>query len=200
MSLNSGYICDTNIWVKVVIGDVVSSFFSTFESLHFADSVENEIKKWANNDDKYKKISTIFDENKENAINVIYLEKLDAVEQTLIRRQLSSFGFSNIDNSKKTLKNLGEYVSILYAYFLGIPFLQTDDVEFYGNIDIEKQFSGIEIMTWNDIAGRITMNDMERIRLNSLIEKEQQRMNQKKKDFNSLDNRLEKLRKHFNTR
>lgn len=27
MSLNSGYICDTNIWVKVVIGDVVSSFF-----------------------------------------------------------------------------------------------------------------------------------------------------------------------------
>lgn len=69
--------------------------------MHFADSVENEIKKWANNDDKYKKISTIFDENKENAINVIYLEKLDAVDQTLIRRQLSSFGFSNIDNSKK---------------------------------------------------------------------------------------------------
>lgn len=168
--------------------------------MHFADSVENEIKKWANNDDKYKKISTIFDENKENAINVIYLEKLDAVDQTLIRRQLSSFGFSNIDNSKKTLKNLGEYVSILYAYFLGIPFLQTDDVEFYGNIDIEKQFSGIEIMTWNDIAGRITMNDMERIRLNSLIEKEQSQMKKNKEKYESLENKILRLKDRFDTR
>lgn len=88
----------------------------------------------------------------------------------------------------------------MYAYFLGIPFLQTDDVEFYGNIDIEKQFSGIEIMTWNDIAGRITMNDMERIRLNSLIEKEQSQMKKNKEKYESLENKILRLKDRFDTR
>lgn len=194
------YICDTNIWVKVVLGDVVDVFVNSFPNLHFADAVENEINKWARNSDKYSSISSIFSDHKNKSLNVIYLENLASGEQKLIKRQLKEFGFSELDNSKKTIKNLGEYLSLVYAYFLEIPFLQTEDVEFYENVDIKQQFKGIEIMTWNDISGKITGNDKDRIKLNSNIEAEQQRMNQKKKDFNSLDNRLEKLRKHFNTR
>lgn len=194
------YICDTNIWVRVVLGKVFESFFQNYNSLCFADGVENEIKKWSVNKDKFGEISSSFENYKNSAFNVIYLADLEANEQKLIQRQLKQFGFVDLDNSTKTIKNLGEYLSIVYAYFLEIPFLQTEDVEFYECIDLEKNFKGIEIITWNDIASKITKDDNERIRLNSLIEKEQQQMNKKKIKANSMEEKLKRLQEKFNTR
>ena len=194
------YICDTNIWVRVVLGKVFDAFFQNYNSLCFADGVENEIKKWSVNKDKFGEISSSFENYKNTAFNVIYLADLKTSEQKLIQRQLKQFGFTDLDNSKKTIKNLGEYISIVYAYFLEIPFLQTEDVEFYECIDLEKNFKGIQIITWNDIAAKITRSDKERIQLNSLIEQEQQQMNKKKIRANSMDEKLRRLQEKFNTR
>ena len=104
---------------------------------------------------------------KDTSLKVVYLEQLNSGHQILIKRQLTEYGFSELDNSRKTIKDLGEYLSLLYAYFLKIPFLQTEDVEFYGNININEQFKGIEIMTWNNIAEQLMPNHSERIKLNS---------------------------------
>ena len=108
--------------------------------MHFADAVENEINKWTLNANKYKKIGTTFNDLKDTSLKVVYLEQLNSGHQILIKRQLTEYGFSELDNSRKTIKDLGEYLSLLYAYFLKIPFLQTEDVEFYGNININEQF------------------------------------------------------------
>ena len=187
----NGYICDTNIWVKVVLGNVVDQFVYIFPNVHFADAVENEINKWTLNANKYKKIGTTFNDLKDTSLKVVYLEQLNSGHQILIKRQLTEYGFSELDNSRKTIKDLGEYLSLLYAYFLKIPFLQTEDVEFYGNININEQFKGIEIMTWNNIAEQLMPNHSERIKLNSFIELEQKNMSRKKEEFNSIENKYD---------
>lgn len=194
------YICDTNIWVKAVIGNVIDSFVETYNRLCFADGVENEIRKWSVNEGKYKNICTEFECRKENNFDVIYLEKLDIMTQQLIKTQLRTYGFHKMDNSRETIKNLGEYLSLLYSYHLEIPFLQTDDVEFYGNAKLTEAFSGIAIITWNDIASKITSSDTERIRLNTLIEREQKKMNEEKMRANSLEAKIEKLMRKHNSR
>ena len=128
---------------------------------------------------------------KDTSLKVVYLEQLNSGHQILIKRQLTEYGFSELDNSRKTIKDLGEYLSLLYAYFLKIPFLQTEDVEFYGNININEQFKGIEIMTWNNIAEQLMPNHSERIKLNSFIELEQKNMSRKKEEFNSIENKYD---------
>lgn len=194
------YICDTNIWVKAVLGNVIDPFVETYNRLCFADGVENEIKKWSFNEGKYKNICTEFECRKENSFDVIYLEKLDILTQKVIKTQLKTYGFHKTDNSRETIKNLGEYLSLLYSYHLEIPFLQTDDVEFYGNFKITEAFSGMSIVTWNDIVSKITSNHKERIRLNTLIEREQAKMSEEKMKANSMESKIEKLMKKFNSR
>ncbi|MFV0305073.1 MAG: hypothetical protein ACK5IC_06310 [Moheibacter sp.] len=194
------YICDTNIWVKVVLGNVRSSFFHEFHDIFFADAVENEIIKWDRNTDSFSRIASNFIESKENNFNVIYLTELDPTIQSLIKKQLMQFGFPNLDNSQTTIKNLGEYLSIVYAYFLDIPFLQTEDLAFYAEIDMQNSFKGIKIITWNEIAQKITKNDKERIRLNTLIENEQKRMNANKKKNDDLSAKLRALQNKFSSR
>lgn len=191
------YICDTNIWVKACLGKVVESFFETFGIVAFADGVENEILKWSTNKNRFETISSTFIEHRGKSLNVIYLTDIDPVNQSLIKRQLSDFGFNNLDNSSQTIKNLGEYLSIAYAYFLDIPFLQTEDVEFYESIDLQNRFKGIEIVTWNEIATKITRNDNERIQLNKLIEREQKIMNTKRREPESLEEKLQRLKEKF---
>ncbi|MDW5524641.1 hypothetical protein R6Z02_12855 [Carnobacterium maltaromaticum] len=191
------YICDTNIWVRACLGKVVENFFKNFGNVTFADGVENEILKWSMNKDRFEIISSMFEEHKGTNLSVIYLNDIDLVNQKLIKRQLKEFGFESLDNSKETIKNLGEYLSISYAYFLEIPFLQTEDVEFYESIDLENRFKGIEIVTWNDIACRITQSDKERIQLNKLIEQEQIVMNSKKPHVETLESKLARLQQKY---
>lgn len=191
------YICDTNIWVKACLGKVLDRFFYNFGLITFADGVENEILKWSRNDNRFKEISSKFEEHRGTKLNVIYLDDIDSFNQILIKKQLKEFGFDNLDNSKDTIKNLGEYLSISYAYFLDIPFLQTEDVEFYESIDLEKKFKGIQIVTWNDISGIITQSDKERIKLNKAIEEEQKLMNSKKVRAEPLEEKLKRLQKKF---
>lgn len=194
------YICDTNIWVKACLGKVLDSFFNNFGLIAFADGVENEILKWSRNKDKFQEISSKFEEHRGTKLNVIYLKDIENLNQNLIRRQLKDFGFDNLDNSKDTIKNLGEYLSISYAYFLDIPFLQTEDVEFYESIDLKNRFKGIQIITWNDISGKITNSDKERIQLNKRIEEEQMLMNSKKKQRESLEGKLKAFQKKYSQR
>ncbi|WP_348922090.1 hypothetical protein [Enterococcus rotai] len=191
------YICDTNIWVRACLGKVISAFFDNFGTITFADGVENEILKWSRNKDRFNSISAMFQQHKGKNLNVIYLDDIDEQNQILIRRQLKEFGFENLDNSRENVKNLGEYLSITYAYFLEIPFLQTEDVEFYESVDLNNRFKGIEIVTWNDIASKITKSDVERIRLNKLIEQEQSVMKSKKAPSESLEEKLRRLRQKY---
>lgn len=199
-SLQLKYICDTNIWVKVVLGNVQTPFFTVFKDISFADAVENEIIKWEKNADKFNRIAKDFTESKEQKFSVIYLCNLDPIIQVSIKRQLKQFGFTDLDNSKSVIKNLGEYLSVVYAYFLDIPFLQTEDLEFYEEIDLQSNFKGIEIITWNQIAQKITKNDKDRIRLNTTIENEQRLMNAKKKESDDLNAKLRALKNKFNSR
>ncbi|MGX7204775.1 hypothetical protein [Enterococcus devriesei] len=199
-SLQLGYICDTNIWVKVVLGNVRTSFFTTFKDISFADAVENEIIKWERNTDKYNKIASNFVDSKNKSFEVIYLEDLDIITQKAVKKQLKQFGFTNLDNSSATIKNLGEYLSVVYAYYLDIPFLQTEDIEFYEEIDLQSTFKGIEIVTWNEIAQKITKDDKERIRLNKIIESEQKIMSARKKESDNLNAKLRAFQNKFNSR
>ncbi|MDT1995706.1 hypothetical protein MX633_03345 [Carnobacterium divergens] len=191
------YICDTNIWVKACLGKVLDSFFDNFGIITFADGVENEILKWSRNNNRFNLISSMFEEHRGTKLSVIYLMDIDPINQRLIKKQLKDFGFDDLDNSKNTIKNLGEYLSISYAYFLDIPFLQTEDVEFYESIDLEKRFKGIQIVTWNDIACKITRSDKERIQLNKLIEKEQKLMNSKKDPIETMEEKLKRLQSKY---
>lgn len=202
MEILERYICDTNIWVNVCLIEKTNLFFKSFNSLYFADSVKNEISKWGRDDNKYNKIHSVFEENERlKSFEVIYLDQLDSVTKNIIEQQLREFGFSEWDNKNSVIKDLGEYISVLYAYHLEIPMLQTDDINFYESIDMVNRFKDIEIMTWNDIASKLTTSDKERISLNKVVETEKQNMreqyNHAREEEIEMKKQLKKLTQRF---
>lgn len=175
---NSKYICDTNIWVKVNLCKKLDTFLSIFKGVAFAEAVENEIFKWRDNNIKYSTIYEMFinHKNKSN-IQVIAHSELPALIQELISNDLQMyFGITEMDNSVRSIKNLGECISVLYAYHLEIPYFQSDDISFFEENNIRNRFKDLELVTWNDIARYITKDEMERIKLNTLIENEEKKM------------------------
>lgn len=199
------YLCDTNIWVKICLGGKCEKFFEVYSGMSFADFVENEIIKWKANDTRFSKIGAYY-ESLSDSYNVIRLSDLSLVTRSLILKDFKRyFGVSEVDNTKQKIPNLGEQGSLLYAYHLGIPYIQSDDNEFFQNQKIREYFEDIEVLTWSDVAEEITDNDTERIKLNKGIEQEQEIMNNKrethKNDINKKNSeRIGELKKFFSSR
>src|SRR5690625_4265568 len=149
---NYDCICDTNIWVNVCIGNVHDVYFERFKKIGIADAVKNEIVKWNRNEDEFKKICTLFCEYENKNLFIINLNDLDSVTKKIIENELKQAGFIDLDNSNKTIDDLGEFVSFLYAYHLEIPYMHSSDSNFSEEIQsstILSKYKGIEIIMWN---------------------------------------------------
>lgn len=196
------YLCDTNIWVKVCLGDKTEEFLKKFSNTGFADVVENEIIKWKLNQDRFCKIAEKYEEHGELYFVVRLSEQDEWVRKSILKDFERYFGVSDIDNKSKNLMNLGEQGSLLYAYHLEIPYIQSDDSSFFQNTSIMENFDEIEILSWSDVVEKITNGHDERIALTTSIENEQKVMSNKKvkrKELN-MKEQLKKLQEKYSKR
>lgn len=202
---NYKYICDTNIWVKVNLCDKLAVFLSKFKELAFAEVVENEISKWRDNNIKYSKIyETFINHKNQSIIQVIVHSELPLCIQNIVFNDLQTyFGITEMDNSERSISNLGECISVLYAYHLEIPYFQSDDIAFFEENNIQERFRDLKLVTWNDIARCITKDERERIRLNALIEVEEENMKRDRQEClekKKLEEKLFQLKERYSNR
>ena len=176
-------ICDTNIWVNVCLGKVHETYIKSFSNIGVADAVKNEIYKWRENENRFKDIYHLFSGYENREILIINLEDIDPLTQKVIVKELSEWGFNDLDNSEKTIQDLGEFVSLLYAYHLDIPLIHTHDTNFCNTIQMEelyKQYKGIQMITWYELSEQVTSNSSERLELTKLVESEASIMKQQR--------------------
>ncbi|NJI02199.1 hypothetical protein [Staphylococcus agnetis] len=187
-------VCDANIWIDACHCDAEVDYLNEYSVVGFAEQVHNEIVKFQNAKDKFSYIYNKYVTN-QNSYEVLKTNILGDME-THFRYELSLKGFADIDNSQKAIKNLGEYASLYFAYYLKIPLIHSTDLDF---IQQEKErMPDIEIITWNEICEKISYDDNDRLKKNKIIEKKKQEMNKNKQEIvNSkkqfLEKRLEKL-------
>lgn len=199
-------ICDTNIWVRVCLGKIHERYIENFSNIGIADVVKNEILKWKENEGRFQDISTLFCEYENRDLFVIDLEELDPILKKIIERELARWGFSDLDNKSKTINDLGEFVSLLYAYHLEVPYIHTHDMNFCETIqfdDLYAEYKGITMITWNELSEHITFDYTERMSLNKLVEAESKIMNSQFKQIKQeqlLDDKLNQLQQHFSYR
>ena len=203
---NTQYICDTNIWVKICLGKLINNLFEKYPGTSFVDFVENEIVKWNSSDDKFQNIATEFSAFKSEKFHVIYFKDLDEITKSLIKRDLKEYFGVNIDlvdNKHKKIENLGEQASLIYAYHLDIPYIQSEDNNFFDQSFISEKFEDIKIISWSHIISRIIPDDMKRIKLNRAIEEQQEVMNKRKikfKEGQAMEVKLAQLQKRYSNR
>ena len=122
-------ICDTDIWVDINLGGILTNLFEKYEKIIIADVVQNEILKFSSNRD-FSFIAEEYRKNKKAGnIIVIHHEKIEESDRILLERQLvdcdNRFRSGLADDPHE--KNKGEIVSAIYAEYFEIPFLKSND-------------------------------------------------------------------------
>lgn len=130
-------ICDTDIWVDVILAKLDDALIGKYAKIIVADVVEKEILKFGKNE--YFKIiaekyTTLKNEGK---IIVIEHSEIDLEDKKLLERQLTDcdnrFKSGLVDNPHEEHK--GEIVSAIYAEYFECPFLKSNDGAFHeGNM------------------------------------------------------------------
>ena len=199
-------ICDSNIWVNVCLGEIHETYIRKFSTIGVVEVVKNEILKWQDTPGRFQKISTFFLEYENNGLAILDGNNVDPVTKKIIDQELNRWGFKDIDNRSKTIDDLGEFVSLLYAYHLEVPYIHTDDGVF-GEIiktdDLYTQYKGIEIISWNQVSGDLTDNDSERMALNQKVIEENKVMGKQRKkviEEQFMTRKLLDFQQRFSTR
>ncbi|ARJ38027.1 hypothetical protein SporoP8_03430 [Sporosarcina ureae] len=199
-------ICDSNIWVNVCLGEVHEAYIKKFCTVGVVEVVKNEILKWKEDNGRFQKISTFFIDYENKGLAVLDGSSLDTITKKIIDQELIRWGFEDTDNRSKTINDLGEFVSLLYAYHLDIPYIHTEDGVFSDTIkidDLYEQYRGIEIISWNQVSGDLTDNDSERMALNQKVIQENMVMGKKRqeaKQEKTLENKILELQRRFSNR
>ncbi|WP_049411644.1 hypothetical protein [Staphylococcus pettenkoferi] len=191
-------LCDANIWIDACHGDLEKIYLDYFKMVGFAEQVHNEIIKFKSRTDEFVYIYDKYIES-ENYYTVVKTNSLGKIE-TQFKNQLRLAGFSDLDNSNKKIKSLGEYVSLYLAYYLKIPYIHTTDLDF---IHKEKErLPDIQLYTWNEINGLISKDDDERLARNKEIERKKQLMNRndiKQKENKQIESKICKMKTYINS-
>lgn len=191
-------ICDTDMLIKLQLGKVFCKFKEKEVLLFIADSVKDELLFICNSLHEYKYLySNLFDNSDPN-IKVIYASDFSPIEQRMINSNLMQYGIrTNIGNGKIE-KNVGEFVTTLYAVYKNIGIVRTCDGEFIRTHSEDPAFNQILFKTLNETLSSF-LNNKDRIKVNKLIEKENKlfstsKANSRKPTIDDLINRFNNLK------
>jgi len=178
-------ICDTDVWVKLCLGDILKELFSVHKKIVVSDVVESEILKWRNNP-LFSNIAAEFEKYKQSGyILVIYHDlHIEDDDKRLLERTLFDLGFRSDFANKPPESDKGEFVSAIYANHFGIPFMKSDDHSFQEGGMGRNEFPNLIIKNWNDTLRDLIKDDPQRIAITAKVEKESKQMNRQKKQYN----------------
>lgn len=187
------HICDTDIWVNICLGEVCYPYVNHYSNVYFSEFVENEILKWSRGESRFNKIADYFTTHKNNGeISVLYLNNFDNLTQIIVKSELQMYGFSDIDNKNKKIKNLGEYASAVFASQEGISNFHTNDNEFGETGSGHRCFPDLSVFNLNNILNDVLDHKI-RINTMALIEREYPLMKQSD-DSQQLSSKLQQLK------
>lgn len=130
-------ICDTDIWVDIILAKLDDALMEKYEKIVVADVVEKEILKFGKNE-YFKVIAEKYEVLKKNEkIIVIEHSAIDEEDKKFLEKQLvdcnSRFQTGLEDFPHEEHK--GEIVSAIYAEHFECPFLKSNDGAFHeGNM------------------------------------------------------------------
>ena len=130
-------ICDTHIWVDIVLAKLDDRLIEKYKKIVVADVVENEILKFGKNE-YFKVIAEKYEVLKKNEkIIVIEHSEIDGEDKKFLEKELVDCD----DRFRTGLKDVpheehkGEIVSAIYAEYFECPFLKSNDGAFHeGNM------------------------------------------------------------------
>jgi hypothetical protein len=191
--MENEHIFDTNIWVNICIGNVLDRYLKHYGKLYVCEQVENEVAKWGTNGERYAFISGNFEKAKtDSGIEVLYLTDFEPLTQRIVKLQLQQYSFTAIDNSEKTIPDLGEYASAVYAAHKGIINFHSDDKKFCQKCNEQNLFEGLNILLLNEVLDTF-LGDIERIRVMGLIEERNRAMSTEHNELVLLKNLITKF-------
>ena len=125
-------ICDTDIWVDIILAKLDDALIEKYEKIVVADVVEKEILKFGKNE-YFKVIAEKYEAFKKNEkIIVIEHSDIDEEDKKFLEKQLvdcdDRFQTGLVDSPHE--KHKGEIVSAIYAEHFGCPFLKSNDGAF----------------------------------------------------------------------
>ena len=130
-------ICDTDIWVDIILAKLDDALIEKYEKIVVADVVEKEILKFGKNE-YFKVIAEKYEILKKNEkIIVIEHSTIDEEDKKFLEKQLvdcdDRFQYGLEDSRHE--KHKGEIVSAIYAEYFECPFLKSNDGAFHeGNM------------------------------------------------------------------
>ena len=135
--LSSYPICDTDIWVDVILAKLDDALIEKYEKIVVADVVEKEILKFGKNE-YFKGIAEKYEVFKQNGkIIVIEHSDIDEEDKKFLEKQLVECNerFQTGLEDTPHEEHKGEIVSAIYAEYFECPFLKSNDGAFHeGNM------------------------------------------------------------------
>ncbi|GMB00094.1 hypothetical protein [Pelosinus sp. IPA-1] len=193
-------ICDTDIWVNLCLGDSLKEFFNLHPIIFIADVVGNEIMKWKNSGNAAIAEEFIKYRDNKNVVVIYYNKDILSEDRPILEQQLREIGFSA--GFSKPDKNKGEFVSAIYADYLAIPYMKTNDNAFQEGGFGAKKFPDLEIRNWNDTLRNVIVDDKKRLQISKKVEQERSlmdRRNEKHKE-QELEEKINQLKQKFSRR
>ena len=132
VNLKNYPICDTDIWVDIILAKIDSLLFSKYEKIVIADVVEWEILQFQK--DEYSKCIAekyLYYKNRKDII-IINHSDINEEDRKLLEKQLKDCDnrFQNGLVDFPHEKHKGEIVSAIYAEYLKLSFLKSNDGTF----------------------------------------------------------------------
>lgn len=176
-------ICDTDIWVDVVLAELDEILISKYSKLVVADVVEKEILKF-NHDGSFRNIAEKYLlYKKDGKIIVIEHSDIDEIDRRFLERQLVDCDARFVTGLKDDPheQHKGEIVSAIYAEYFESPFLKSNDSTFRpGNMG-RVAFPNLIVKNRRDMLIDLVSDRILRRSYNDKIEDSRAFMNEEKR-------------------
>lgn len=176
-------ICDTDIWVYAVLGNLDELLIEKYGKIIVADVVEKEILKFGN-PGIAQKVAPIFRKyKKEKRIIVIQHSDIEKRERRFLEKQLvecdECFKTGLSDDPHEEHK--GEIVSAIYAEYFEVPFLKSNDNAFREGGIGKIKFPNLIVKDLQSMLEDLVADKKKRQEYNQLIHKNQLLLDKEKR-------------------
>jgi hypothetical protein len=206
IELSNYPICDTDIWVDIVLAKEEDLFFERYGCVLFSDVVEKEILRFGNSKSS-ELISKKFIEYKcDGKVIVIKHSDIDEENRMLLEKQLfdTNFQFAYGLADTPHEKDKGEIVSAIYAEFFDIPFLISNDGTFKKGNRGRQAFPFLVVKNLREILKELLGDSKKIFECESLINDNRALMEEGNRIYNNeeasqeqIDKLIRKFEKHL---
>jgi len=186
-------ICDTNILINFGLVDFIDRFIKYYKKIFISDFVKDELLNKIPIDSTYSFLRKNIDNDFEIINKNKYFNEDEILMMNHILNQYELTHDSLINNTMG--KNIGEFVSAIYAANLGIKVFITNDIIFINEYKNESIFKNLLFKNMTQILDKIVGKDERKKIRKEIIENNKEMV--KSLESESLLKKLNQLKEKF---